>query len=243
MPEMPEAFKLDSGLREDMVLSVHSAYFAPSADYMDGKVLMLWLIGTDENEDPVEVRLSAGADWQTDDGNVITHPTKKKQHINKNSIYGHWLSSSFEIPELARLLIDRSDSLGGKGACDSRIWLDLILHLQNKTLHFGKNIDDQERLMPVEYMGLTEETSAVTVPAPSVSPRDPGDIDPQAMLAAARAKATNGSTLRDRAIGLAKEAQDFPTFLAKAFADNDILADEELAEQCADKSQIYDSVH
>ena len=34
--QIPEAFRLDSGLREDMVISIHSAYFAPHADYPGG---------------------------------------------------------------------------------------------------------------------------------------------------------------------------------------------------------------
>lgn len=62
MPDMPAGFELDSGLREDMVISIASAYFAPDAAYMDGKQLMLWLIGTDENDEAVDVRMSVGAD-------------------------------------------------------------------------------------------------------------------------------------------------------------------------------------
>src|SRR5271156_4194171 len=149
--QIPDAWVMDSGLREDMVLTVHSSYFAPHADYQDGKVLMLWLLGVDENDDPAEVRLSVGADWQTDDGNVITHPTKKSQHINKNSIYGHWIGYAFQIPELARLLIERTGDLGAR---DARGWMDLILHLQNKTIEFGPKVPAQERLMPTEFFGL-----------------------------------------------------------------------------------------
>src|SRR5271165_1087112 len=126
--QLPEAFQLDSGLREDMVITIHSSYFAPHADYQDGHVLLLFLIGTDESNEPVEIRMSVGADWTTVDGTTISHPTKKRQQINKNSIYGHWLNFSFQIPELARVLIDRSETLGGNGPRDARLWNDLILH-------------------------------------------------------------------------------------------------------------------
>jgi hypothetical protein len=125
---------------------------------------MLQLQGIDEDGNPVDTRLSVGADWQTDDGNIITHPTKKAQHINKNSIYGRWLSHSFEIPELAKVLIERASQLSGTeiGPRDARIWIDLVLHLQIRTLEFGRNIDPQQRLMPTEFLGLAD-SAPVTV--------------------------------------------------------------------------------
>jgi hypothetical protein len=250
-----------------MVISIHSAYFAPYADYMDGQVLMLTLIGTDENEDAVDVRMSVGADWMTDDGNVIVHPTKKKQVVNKNSIYGHFFAYALNIPELAKVLVERSAALDNRGASDARVWIDLILHLQTQTIEFGKNIASQERLMPTEYLGLTTDSVQTTLPlqqpvggkppqppapsAPSVPPTAPVTTgsDGSAMLAAARAAkaqeaaVTNGSPLYTKAIGYAKSAADFPAFLSMAFGDDEILADDELAEQCADESAVWASAH
>jgi len=67
-------------------------------------------------------------------------------------------------------------------------------------------------------------------------------FDPQAALAAARAaQATsapsvqNGSPLFQKAVTLAASAPDFATFLGQAFQDAEILADDELAEQCANQ--------
>ena len=43
---------------------------------------MVWLLGVDENDEPAELRMSIGSDWQSPDGGTtIVHPTKKKQHI------------------------------------------------------------------------------------------------------------------------------------------------------------------
>jgi hypothetical protein len=50
---------------------------------------------------------------------------------------------------------------------------------------------------------------------------------------------SNGSPLFARAIELAKGAPDFATFLAQAFAIPEILADDELAQQCADEKVIF----
>src|SRR5579872_6617321 len=107
-----------------MVISIQGAYFAPHADYQGGQQLMLWLLGTDEATEPVEIRMSIGADWQTSDGGTtVQHPTKRKQHFNKSSIYGHWIQSCFDIPELAKVLIDRGSPTNAK------VWIDLVLHL------------------------------------------------------------------------------------------------------------------
>lgn len=260
--EIPEAFQLDSGLREDMILAVHSAYFAPHADYMEGKQLMLWLLGTDENIDPVELRMSIGSDWTTDDGNVISHPTKKLQHVNKTSIYGFWLADCYRIPELTRVLFERGEALGNVGPRDARIWMDLILHLQIRELSWGKNssVPSQDRLMPTEYLGMTTDQPSIpttpdltinqvppiVAPVPPTTTPTPAAPTPAEAVAAARAQAqasTNGSPLYVRALELAKSSPDFPSFLALALADSEILADDELAVQCADQSQIWASAH
>jgi len=254
MPEMPPGFELDSGLREDMILSIHSAYFAPHADYQDGKVIMLWLIGTDESDDPVEVRMSCGGGWQSDDSNHIYNPERKKQHVTKTSVYGFWLSYAFEIPELAKVLVERADSLGGAGSLDARIWLDLILQLENRELKWGKNIDAQEKLMPVAYLGMTTgqpelgEQVAPQTPSQLTQPGIPNaTVDPLAVVKAARAQATQPiagqGTVYDRAIQLAKDAPDYASFLATALSDPEILADDELAVACADQNQIWAQAH
>ena len=250
--QVPDQWQLDSGLREDMIFSIHGAYFAPHADYQDGKQLMLWLMGVDESEEPAELRMSIGSDWESPDGGyTIVHPTKKKQHINKSSIYGFWISYCFQLPDLAKTLIERG------GPTDARIWIGLKLHVQNRPLHWGGNIEDQDRLMPVEFLGLTNDPTGATVasvptsqavptppPAPAAPPAQPDQVfDPQAALAAARAQqaqgapAQNASPLWSKAVSLAGAAPDFATFLGQAFADADILADDELAERCADQTE------
>ena len=113
--------------------------------------------------------------------------------------------------------------------------------------------------MPTEYFGLTSNYQPAniptTTPAPPVAqtppapapvaqpqPAQPDQVfDPQAALAAARAAAAgptvaqNGSPLFQKAVQLAAGAPDFASFLGLAFADAEILSDDELAERCADE--------
>lgn len=174
--EITDPWKLSSGLRDDMVLQVFDAYFAPDADYQGGRQLLLHLIGVDELAEPQTLKLSIGADWETaDGGTTVTHPTKKQQRINASTIYGHWISSAQEIPELVAELQRRPG-----GPTNAKVWEGLILHLLEKEITFGRNIDPQKRLMPAEYFGLISDSPAANgqVPAPpaSVPPVPPAPV-------------------------------------------------------------------
>ena len=245
-----DLWRLDSGLREDMVLSIHFAHFQPHADYQNGQQLLLFLIGTDENDDPAEIRMSPGADWATaDGGKTIHHPTKKVQIINRNSIYGHWLQHALEIPELVAVLKQKGIPT------QADIWTNLVLHVQNREIVFGKNIDAQQRLMPTEFFGLVSDKAPAQAPAmaapvvaaPVVAP-PPTAVDPIAAVAAARAAAANGSAAAvspqfTAMVELAKTHTTHADFIAAAFSIPEVLADDALAQQVADEKVIWAVAH
>lgn len=161
-----EEWKLDSGLRETMDLEIHMAYFATSADYQGGRVILLFLTGSDETGEPVEIRMSAGADWSSQDGGkTIVHPTKKR--INKNCIYGHFINAAIECEDNVggQFLRDVLFSRGTPTTAD--IWTGIKMHLDLTEIKFGKNVDPQERLLPTHFLGLSTE-SAPALPTPGV---------------------------------------------------------------------------
>jgi hypothetical protein len=253
--EITDPWKLSSGLRDDMVLQIFSAYFAPDADYQGGRQLLLHLIGVDELEEPQTLKLSIGADWESaDGGTTVTHPTKKQQRINASTIYGHWISSAQEIPELVAELQRRPG-----GPTNAKVWEGLILHLLEKEITFGRNIDPQKRLMPAEYFGLIQDSPPATIPPVSPAPVAmapmgipqvpvaqapvangvPGGqvapaVDTAALLAQARAAqaapAPTGNPLFDKYTALARTTE-WGVFLATALADPEVLADDEFAQQ------------
>jgi hypothetical protein len=254
-----DLFKLDSGLRESMDLTIHMAYFATNADYQGGVPWLLYLTGSDESGDPVEMFMSVGADWSSADGGAsITHPTKK--FINKSTIYGHWLRHALEIPELREVLVNRDG-----GPTTAAIWNNLILHLDLVEIKFGKNVDPVERLMPTGFLGVYDENAQVPqapatppvappaapvpAPAPVQQPTTPltaptptatvpSGPTPQERVAAAQAQAAvasnGGSPLYNEMVELAKASPDFQTFMTTAFSRSDVLADESLAIQVAE---------
>jgi hypothetical protein len=243
-----DPWKLSSGLRDDMVLSIHAAYFSPDAEYQGGQQYLLWLIGLDENQDEATLKMSVGADWTSSDGGTtITHPTKKQQYINGSTIYGHFITAAMEIPELQAEVRKRA-----LGPLNAKVWEGLIIHFTEHELKFGKNIDAQMRLMPTEYFGLISEAAPTTLPPvqtappvaappvvapPPVAVTDPAVLLAQARAAQAQAKPT-GSPLYEELVSLAK-VSDWPSFLNTVIADPRVLADDELALQAMDQSQLW----
>ncbi len=228
-----DAYRLDSGLRESMDLTIVNPYFSHNADYQGGVPILLYLNGFDEMQEPVEMFMALGADWVTaDGGKTITHPTKTR--INKSSIYGHWLEYAKEIPELSRILYHRAPPT------QADIWQNLILHLELREIRFGKNIDPIDRLMPVGFLGEYSDTASPTPPV-AIS-QQPATVSPADLVAQARAKAAgnNGtSPLYAQMIELAKASDTFPNFLTAALGNPEVLADDELAQQVADEGGIW----
>lgn len=230
MPE--EGWQLDSGFRESMDLTIHAAYFKTHAEYQNGQQYLLFLIGSDELGEPQELRMSVGADWRSNDGGAtISHPTKKK--VSKNSIYGHFIEAAWECPEVVNGQRLR-DVLSQRGdAWQAAVWQDLALHLEQREIRFGKNIDPMDRLLPVAYLGISTEAVSQSPSAPATVEPSPSDAVAQARAEAARA---NGATpLYQEMLDLARGSGSYLEFRKAAFARPEVLADDALAEQVADQ--------
>lgn len=247
-----DAWELGSGLREDAVMTIDSAYFGTTADYMDGKVTLLTLVGHDENSDTMTEKLSVGGGWvSSDGGKTITHPTKSR--VDKNSMYGHWITFCKEIPELFATLVSRGNPN------IAAIWDTLILHLRATEIKFGKSLDSRERLMPVEFLGIADHgTPTVAMRVPSLVQQPPQQIpneqlqfasvsttmSPAEAIAAARAARTTTPTspLLAQLTQLAQVSDNHTDFVTKAFQIDEVLSDEDLAMQVADANLLYAQV-
>lgn len=175
MADHSAGWKLDSGLRESMDLTVHSAYFGTSQDYQNGNVFLLFLIGSDEAGEPVDVRMSVGADWTSTDGGVtIVHPTKRL--VNKNSILGHFVNAALALDDRVNGQTLR-DTLFSRGdATDSRVWVGLMMHLDLVEIKFGRNIDPMERLLPTRFLGIYDDSAPPVPGAAPVAPAAPAQL-------------------------------------------------------------------
>jgi hypothetical protein len=229
-----DAWQLDSGMRDNIIFTIDSAYFAPSADYMGGKQILLFLIGRDENDEPFEHRMSVGGDWTTaDGGRTIMHPTRTK--IVKTSVYGHWITAAQGIPDLLAVLYERGHPT------QADIWENLIIRLRLEEISFGKNIEAREKLNPAEFMGITQ----ITQPPLSL-PAQPDTITSAIEAAKARrqqATAPAPTGLLQQMVELAKVSTTFEQFRDAALNNDDVLADSELAIQVADQTGVWAIAH
>lgn len=243
MPNTNDPWKLDSGLRDDAVFTIVSAYFGTTAQYQDGTVTLLTLVGYDENGTEMTEKLSVGGDWITNDGGkTIVHPTKTR--IVKNSIYGHWLQKCIDIPELYATLQQRGEPR------HADIWNTLIIHVTQQEISFGKKLEPISRLLPLEYLGVADPSGDQSSPQPSpVVPTyqslTPGlssaTMSPADAIAAARA-ARGTASVDPRMAALrvmALSSSSHEEFMAQAFATDDVLADDDMATQVADPNGIY----
>lgn len=239
-------WELSSGLRESMDLTIDMAYFSTHAEYNNGNGLLLIITGHDEFGEPWEGRLSLGADWLTaDGGRSVSHPTKK--NFNKSTNYGHWITASMDIPELRTVLLTRGSPT------NASVWENLVIHLELKTITYGRNIDPQEKLLPAGFIGIAGENSQVsattplTASTPAVNVPSTGKT-PQELLAEARAQSAqvsngNVSPLHTQMVELAKSHESHASFMAAAFALPEVLADDELAIQVADENGVWAQAH
>ena len=246
-----DLWSLESGLRDDVVISIATAYFATTSDSNYPNILRLHLVGFDETGEPFTLKMSVGSDWSSvDGGRTISHPTKNR--INKNSIYGHFIEASLQIPQLANVLRSRGNPLSAE------VWQGLIIHCQAKEIKFGRDIEAREYLMPTEFMGFVEDGQPQTLqssvqsgtmsPAPTApAPPAPAPAQPTPAVSAADrvaaaraakaapAPAANGThPLYPRLSELAKATSSHTEFLTRAFDIDEVLADDALAEHVAD---------
>jgi hypothetical protein len=172
--EVPDAWKLTSGLNDPTDFAIHSAYFSTSADYQNGQALLLFLIGTDEAGQPVEIRMPVGKEWITADaGKTITHA--KKVHVQGNSIYGNWIQHAMDCEEVVNGQRARDILFARGNPTISDIWLGLCFHLDPVDISFGPKIDPVERLLPTHFLGLWDDNTQ-TMPGPQTGLAQPRNV-------------------------------------------------------------------
>lgn len=258
LPPLPDQWQLDSGLRDEIKrFTIASAYFSFTQSYMDGKAIRLYLIGFDEEGETATIKMTVGSDWDTPDaGRTISHATKN--HINMNSIYGHWIRNAVAIPELYKVLMERDTGIGPRRA---EIWTDMVIHCEAKPFQMGKPSPDnppRNYLMPTEFFGMDSGSGMNSSPGPSQDTTASAKLEPATpttaptaadRVAAARAaKASVDVTnvtnpLLTRVRELAASSSSYAEFQSKAFDIDEVLADDVVAELVADEQNgIYAQV-
>lgn len=244
MPEEQDFFlsRMSSGgLGEPYDLTIYMAAFGYDGQYMNGERLCLILDGVNEADEPMRELISVGDGWETlDGGRTMSFPDKPNKTFNKNSKYGKWCTFAYTAAVEAK-----SDVLSGKDPMDSGIWINTRWRLTEqqvlkgfKNRQTGEVVEDRTGLMPTTFLGLAEDAPAPPAQVPQVAP----EAAALAARRAALADAANASTaapeespIVSRLRELAK-APTFDEFVNAALAEDEVVADEELATSVIDKS-------
>ena len=226
------------GFRDDYDFTIQLAYFAPDAAYQDGSTFLLTLVGIDENGEPVTEKYNAAKtlEWSSFDGGKTIQPTGKVKQLNKSSVYAHLCEAAINC--------GAGDTLASRGeATNSQCWVGLKFHMKSTKIEFGKKIDPIERNLPVQFLGLDDETVAkvftlpqqqtFTAPAPVAAPAAP--------VAPAPATAASPAVVELQA--LAQASPDHKTFMSKALYVEGVMGDDDLLSSITDPDGFYKTHH
>jgi hypothetical protein len=232
-PQLPNEWELGSGLKENYEFVIDHSYFGTDAQYQDGKQLLLIWEGHDAADNsPAREQYSIGKGWSTPDfGRTITG----MKNINKNSMYGKIVEWSIEEhkagrPALLATLLQRGNPM------KSDIWEGMKFYMREREIKFGKNLDPVNRVMPVEYLGIDEEStpgqSAVT-PAPAA----PAPAAPTPSKPASNGASVPGGTATTKILTrLAQKSLDFESFVSEALDIPEVVDNVELRNLVSDDS-------
>lgn len=147
-----------SGLIDDVDVTFVDCRFGTRSDYADGIPLLFIADCRVEGEDgPEEQELiyPCGKGWESAErGEIAVREDGRPRGFNKNSGYGMLIAHALEC---GAPLKERSDEYGPMRAS---IWNGLTFHMRRKTISFGGEIGERERLLPVKFVGEAGKASS-----------------------------------------------------------------------------------
>ncbi|GIV04085.1 MAG: hypothetical protein KatS3mg015_2915 [Fimbriimonadales bacterium] len=191
-----------SGLIDDVDVTFVDCRFGTRSDYADGIPLLFIADCRIEGEDgPEEQELiyPCGKGWESAErGELAVREDGRPRGFNKNSGYGMLIAHALDC---GAPLKERSDEYGPMRAS---IWNGLTFHMKRKTISFGGEIGERERLLPVKFVGEAGKSKAGKTRAAAKTSSDDADSSDglrgalkAKLLTAARTIIANGGTHDD----------------------------------------------
>jgi hypothetical protein len=256
------SWETTSGLLDHQEGVIESAWFATSADYQDGQVLMLNFKVAAEDGDEYEVSYPCGKGWESTDGGKTAHDEGGKQGrlFHKRSLMGilidHLVSSEDKPgPQIlgGKPGLGLAETLQKRGeAYEAKTYEGLRFFWEGIELDFGINRETKERMttertFPTKFLGVGPEGGKVkqkSVAKVVEGDERPADDDKAAKVAAAKAKAAskangNGGGLREQLVELAKNTSTHAEFIDQAMDLEGVIDDEDLMAEIVEETALY----
>lgn len=215
---------IDEGLSQfdEFDMTIEKAYFAPVANFADGNMPMLHLIGTNPNLPPeyrirtltfpVGVRKENGVYEAADNGATLIRRDGGKVKFHKFSQMGRLVARVIAEFDLSDMLSARGD------ANEAKVWEGLRFHFKKEADEvFGKDEDGKDqiskgRVMPIAFLGEGDASdSTIEV----------------------------GSGLRDHLLELARKASNHDSFVMLATTTPGVTDDVDLLNAVTDPTGIF----
>jgi len=237
-------WKTESGLQDDYSGVITSATFTTDARYNSGQTLVIaFEVAVDDPTDPERAErtqlYSCGSGWtSTDGGRTARHESGRERAFNRNSMYGRVIDWASQQPALMDEFSRR-----GKGPTDASVWEGIRLRFGTVRVEFGRNLEAQDKTLPVEYLGTGSAPQSASPAAGQVTvtgaPVSATATSGTATNGATNGNAANNAVLLARLRKLAKDAASHQEFVDRAVELDGITEDEDLLGRVVDEAGIY----
>lgn len=144
------SWELESGLPDNLTVTIEDARFTYDARYNNGESLLLEWVCSSDDPDNAELTLnfSCGSNWEAaEGGRRATH--EKKHAFVKTSRVGKMISRVIEL--------GAGSVLEARGPMtDAQVWVGLQFHMARETTEYGGEIGSREFLMPTAFVGTKD---------------------------------------------------------------------------------------
>lgn len=168
------SWELESGLPDNLTVTIEDARFTYDARYNNGESLLLEWVCSSDDPDNAELTLnfSCGSNWEAaDGGRQATHP--KKHAFVKTSRVGKMISRVMEL--------GAGPVLEARGPMtDAQVWVGLQFHMARETADYGGEIGSREFLMPTAFVGTKDGKEKGTKTGTKVQPPAATNATPSA---------------------------------------------------------------
>lgn len=219
--ELPDSWKTNSGMIDDIDVTVVEATFSFDAGYNNGQSLCLILqLDTGEGGELHKQLLSVGDGWEpAQGGEKAVRADGKAKRFNANSAYGRWLTEAAKCAGAA--LVNRGDTV------EAKVWIGTQWHVETETTTTTFRGESEPRtftrLLPTKFLGITGtlESAASDKPASNGATNGTGNIPAALKLSLIKLAKAHGTHEEFMMAALAPEVEVVGNIDAEALVMDD----------------------
>lgn len=161
-----DPFAPSTGLPDDFDAVVKAAWFEYDPEFNNGQSLVLKLTLQTDEEDfgkdgngTGDLLLSTGKGWTTNDrgATAVRDDGNTRKGFHQSTAYHLWIDGAIKCDGAEKVLrsADRGDPR------KAAMWVGTAWHINRKTVSYGGDIGDKDKLVPTKFLGLANDLSEI----------------------------------------------------------------------------------